>query len=1023
MIIKMVEQTSLRHKLILYKYMLHNFGVSKLQELNLADRKEGYDVDTDQSYFFGVLVASNINIEKDTLKKYDHNIKSYLDIINKKRNTKIQLKYFQYITLLFTELFLDNFFNRSNEFLNEINKFVDEDNKINKEKHTHFSKNDLTKLAYWMATGSGKTLIMHINWLQFKKYNTKKIDHVLLITPNESLSKQHLEEFRDSDILAKRFSGSENPKKDEIQIIEISKLTEEKKGQGLSIQVSAFEGNNLVFVDEGHKGFSGEVWKNMRDKISELGFTFEYSATFDEAIRAKNDEILEEYSKAIIMDYSYSHFYRDGFGKEFEVINLKNSKSKEHQEHILLINVLSYYQQLKFYIDNKNNFNNFSFEKPLWIFVGNSVGKTNKEDPSVLSDLQLVVKFFDELFSNKNNFIEKIDKIMNDKISLMENDEDVKFSERFEFIKNTKFTSTEIYDDILELVFNSKNTGKLELWSISSSSGEIALKVSGSEYFGIVYIGDIPSFKKNLITNHKFNFSTDVINSSHFEKINESDSQINILLGAKRFKEGWNSFRVSTMGLLNIGKSKGPEIIQLFGRGVRLRGYKNLMKRSKILRDRGDISPSEFKIDPSNYLEKLGIFGIKADYIDTFKRELENEGVLEEEHIVVEIKKNTTFLNKKLKILKQKDSKYSDVLLLEFNDSVPTIKIDNKAKFEIFSSDENKIHKSQIQEKSISIKKYFEILDWERIYFELYNFKQNKEFYNLYFNKEILFEIIKKIKYEVFFDETFEVDTFKQFLLIENISIVILKKYITDFYNINKREWITNNLKYEQLTKSDANFQNHSISIDKSETVLIKKIKKLIKNKKLLLTLENDDLHSIIFDRHLFQPLISKDPSGKIRTSPDGLNKGEKELILDLRNYLTKNKKSMIKYEFYLLRNLPKKGVGFFADVNNFFPDFILWIVKGNKQNIIFIDPKGLIHAPGKQSPKIQVWQTLKEIETKLKDKNIQLTSFIVAGETSEISAIRTTDGMKTQQDFEDNHVVFQNDDKYIEKIITSVIS
>ena len=398
MIIKMVEQTSLRHKLILYKYMLHNFGVSKLQELNLADRKEGYDVDTDQSYFFGVLVASNINIEKDTLKKYDHNIKSYLDIINKKRNTKIQLKYFQYITLLFTELFLDNFFNRSNEFLNEINKFVDEDNKINKEKHTHFSKNDLTKLAYWMATGSGKTLIMHINWLQFKKYNTKKIDHVLLITPNESLSKQHLEEFRDSDILAKRFSGSENPKKDEIQIIEISKLTEEKKGQGLSIQVSAFEGNNLVFVDEGHKGFSGEVWKNMRDKISELGFTFEYSATFDEAIRAKNDEILEEYSKAIIMDYSYSHFYRDGFGKEFEVINLKNSKSKEHQEHILLINVLSYYQQLKFYIDNKNNFNNFSFEKPLWIFVGNSVGKTNKEDPSVLSDLQLVVKFFDELF-------------------------------------------------------------------------------------------------------------------------------------------------------------------------------------------------------------------------------------------------------------------------------------------------------------------------------------------------------------------------------------------------------------------------------------------------------------------------------------------------------------------------------------------------------------------------------------------------------------------------------------------------
>ena len=36
--------------------------------------------------------------------------------------------------------------------------------------------------------------------------------------------------------------------------------------------------------------------------------------------------------------------------------------------------------------------------------------------------------------------------------------------------------------------------------------------------------------------------------------------------------EGWNSWRVSNMGLLNIGRNEGSEIIQLFGRGVRLRG-------------------------------------------------------------------------------------------------------------------------------------------------------------------------------------------------------------------------------------------------------------------------------------------------------------------------------------------------------------------------------------------------------------------------------------------------------------------
>ena len=58
------------------------------------------------------------------------------------------------------------------------------------------------------------------------------------------------------------------------------------------------------------------------------------------------------------------------------------------------------------------------------------------------------------------------------------------------------------------------------------------------------------------------------------------DSTINVLIGSKKFTEGWNSWRVSTMGLMNVGKSEGSEIIQLFGRGVRLKGYGMCLKRS-----------------------------------------------------------------------------------------------------------------------------------------------------------------------------------------------------------------------------------------------------------------------------------------------------------------------------------------------------------------------------------------------------------------------------------------------------------
>ena len=121
------------------------------------------------------------------MNKYDENIKAYLNHINKLRSEKINLKYFQYLAVLFTEIFLDNLYNRNGEFLKELNDFVEKENRDNKKDYPKYSKDDLSKLAYWMATGSGKTLIMHFNWLHFHKYNKDSIDNILLITPNESL--------------------------------------------------------------------------------------------------------------------------------------------------------------------------------------------------------------------------------------------------------------------------------------------------------------------------------------------------------------------------------------------------------------------------------------------------------------------------------------------------------------------------------------------------------------------------------------------------------------------------------------------------------------------------------------------------------------------------------------------------------------------------------------------------------------------------------------------------------------------
>ena len=71
---------------------------------------------------------------------------------------------------------------------------------------TRFTVDDLEKLAFWMATGAGKTLIMHINYHQYFHYCKEALDHILLITPNEGLSEQHLRELTNSDIRCERFN-------------------------------------------------------------------------------------------------------------------------------------------------------------------------------------------------------------------------------------------------------------------------------------------------------------------------------------------------------------------------------------------------------------------------------------------------------------------------------------------------------------------------------------------------------------------------------------------------------------------------------------------------------------------------------------------------------------------------------------------------------------------------------------------------------------------------------------------------
>jgi hypothetical protein len=95
------------------------------------------------------------------LLSYDQNIYRHTQAISGKREPAVAWKYFQYLALLLTEVYLDRYFTNPQALLETLNKHVSAFNtdKPERDRVRPFSLSDLNKLAFWNATGSGKTLL------------------------------------------------------------------------------------------------------------------------------------------------------------------------------------------------------------------------------------------------------------------------------------------------------------------------------------------------------------------------------------------------------------------------------------------------------------------------------------------------------------------------------------------------------------------------------------------------------------------------------------------------------------------------------------------------------------------------------------------------------------------------------------------------------------------------------------------------------------------------------------------------
>ena len=1034
----MTKIERLEKNLVLNRFLLNQLGFSDYNQLLklLVDVKEGYD-EEGKSYFSNILKSQiKIKIPNDKLDSYDFNIKNHLKHINQKRDTHIQLKYFQYLAILFTEIYLDQLFNNPIKFNKDLNEFILEIFKDNYE--FLFGSDDLNKLAFWMATGSGKTIILHINHLQLLHYNIGpneiNFDNILLITPNESLSKQHFDEMVKNNISCEIFSQSNQGYFSSmldpsiVKIIDIHKLTEEKKGQGVTIDVEFFGSKNIIFVDEGHKGSGGEKWKNFREFISREGFTFEYSATFGQAINrpsAYQEELLQDYSKSIIFDYSYHYFHNDGFGKDYRILNLKENTYKESKDTLMLANLLTFYEQKLIYVNHKDEIRDYNIEDPLWIFVGSKVSGKNQQ-----SDIFEIIVFITNFLQNKDGWVfDLIKDILAGKSGIFDkNNRDIfspMYPERkLDFLRKHTTDPKQIYQQILETIFHSTTSSKLQLVDLKKAEGEIALKLVNSNYFGIINIGDKSTFLKLVISKGKniFDIQEDVFSKSIFGEINRKGSDINILIGAKKFIEGWDSWRVSNMGLLNIGKREGTQIIQLFGRGVRLKGRKMSLKRSSS-------TPGNHPAYLSK-LESLNIFGIKANYMEQFRDFLASEGINTENLIEfsIPLRIKDEHLKKDLQIPVVNENIFLIKHLFELQlDTNVNVKLDLIPKGELIESQEAQAIQATSTKKAYPIpNEYLALFDWDDIFFDLYNYRSDREWWNIIFTKDTLFDIINKQQYSLYcIPKMLQIKKFEEIKRLEDIVKQILRKYLHSYYNRIKNYWMQNNISLETLTEAHGNFKDYRIYISEKHPLIVSEIKNLIENNLedfLNGKVTSAYLRNTFYENHLFQPLLVEVKNFTI--TPTGiLESGEEEFLKHLKSFIAKKPPILQDKEIYLLRNLPKLGVGFFENYY-FYPDFILWILDGEKQHIVFVDPKGLGYMhKGEESQKIKLHKDIKNIEqilTKRYHKQVTLDSFIIS--VSEYNDIKFN-FTKNKIGLESENVFFQDDKNHITKLFSKVLT
>ncbi|HRS54130.1 MAG TPA: DEAD/DEAH box helicase family protein [Bacteroidales bacterium] len=823
----------------------------------------------------------------------------------------------------------------------------------------------INRMSFWMATGSGKTLIVVklielLQSLMSKKLIPQK--DILFLTYREDLLEQfknHIEEFNKSNntffINLYDLKSYDSVKREnklifgnaiDIFYYRSDLISDEQKDKIIDFRNYDSNGNWYILLDEAHKGDREDSKRQQFYSIlSRNGFLFNFSATFTNPI----DFVTCAYN------FNLEKFIQQGYGKQIYVLqsDISNLNKKEEfteiQKQIIILKILLLYTYIN---EQKKIIGDKFYHKPLLLTLVNSV---NTED----SDLYLFFKEIEKIATGKGD-INILNQAKDElKIEINGKSEFTNENVQIDFNIINKLT----YQDILINVFNANTGGKIEVLKIPENKQELIFKLKTSEKpFGLIKIGDISEWIKNKLSDYEIIEKFD--DESIFKKLNTEDSDITMLMGSRAFYEGWDSNRPNIILYINIGKGTDARkfVLQSIGRGVRIEPLSNKRKRLQFLYNNKEINKNDFDTIKNHIytLETLWIIGTKAqnlrEVIKTLKEEKQEELLGNLFEINPEVK------DKQLLIPIYKDS---EKIIIEQT---------NIVKFIIHPDDYQlvKDYFNYIEEKICLIKYNCDLRVLKKIKYSFNNktndyFSINNEETKIN-NPELL--LIRVFKH--FINKNKEFDTFKE---LEE-EIIHFKRINITVDKLNSlKEKIEKVKKLKDIEKElDQKFDAGLISKEKYKNKIKEIGNDLVKEAEVTYS-SNEKLKIKFLANHYYFPVALAEYEKVDFIKHIIKHKSEVDFIKELEKHLQKEDNFFKQFDWWYFskidETLDEIYIPYYQAKTNriekFKPDYIFWLKKENDYTILFVDPKGTEHTDGYR--KIDGYSNIFEIKEQQKRK------------------------------------------------------